>query len=337
MTFETRKAAYERLATERNSTVISFITGHRTDLPAQINPDAIPVLVEHLDLIGVTRKISLFLNSTGGSITAAWTIANLLRQFCDELEVIVPYKAHSAATLICMAADIIVMTKQATLGPVDPSITHLLNPVATNAIGARQFVPISVEAVNGYVEFLRNSLVSFRSDGPTAAGAAGDPKLQEPSSGGDLSDALAKLADHVHPIVLGEVYRQRGHIRMLAKRLLMRTLKDDAQLEKVLAFLCGDSGNHEYTIFRREAETELKLKIQKPGEAGYRLVKAIYDDFATEMLLDRELKVGPNTNTTVPVALIESLQGGEHRVDIKIVSDQHGNVRTEPTGWLKHG
>ena len=53
---------------------------------------------------------------------------NLIRQFTKNLEVIVPAKAHSAGTLICLGADTIMMTRQATLGPTDPSLTGPLNP-----------------------------------------------------------------------------------------------------------------------------------------------------------------------------------------------------------------
>ena len=47
----------------------------------------------------------------------------MLRMFCDELEIIVPARARSAGTLMCLGADAVVMTKQATLGPIDPSLT----------------------------------------------------------------------------------------------------------------------------------------------------------------------------------------------------------------------
>ncbi len=54
----------------------------------------------------------------------------MLRMFCDELEVIVPARARSAGTLMCLGADKVVMTKQATLGPIDPSLTGPLNTSA---------------------------------------------------------------------------------------------------------------------------------------------------------------------------------------------------------------
>lgn len=51
-----------------------------------------------------------------------------LPQFCSEFEVIIPHKCHSTGTLIALGANKIVMTKQATLGPIDPSVNTPLNP-----------------------------------------------------------------------------------------------------------------------------------------------------------------------------------------------------------------
>lgn len=42
--------------------------------------------------------------------------------YCDELQVIIPHKAHSAGTIISLVANEIIMIKQATLSPIDSSI-----------------------------------------------------------------------------------------------------------------------------------------------------------------------------------------------------------------------
>ena len=76
---------------------------------------------------------------------------NLIRIFCDELEVLVPMKALSAGTLISIGADRIVMTKQAALGPIDPSVNHPLNPQVSIDGRPPKLVPVSVESVRGYL------------------------------------------------------------------------------------------------------------------------------------------------------------------------------------------
>ena len=78
---------------------------------AQIAGDAIDVFINQLDKIGTVEKISLYLYTRGGFTAVAWNIVNLLRMYCDELQVIIPHKAHSAGTLISIGANSIIMTK----------------------------------------------------------------------------------------------------------------------------------------------------------------------------------------------------------------------------------
>src|SRR5262249_43060746 len=158
-------------------------------------------------------------------------------------EVIVPSKAQSAGTLICLAAHRIVMTKQATLGPIDPSVNGPLNPPVPGLPVGTVRVPVSTEAIQGFLDFARD-----------AAGIAGGAAVQE---------VFLELAKHVHPLVLGDVYRARAQIRMLSERLLRSRISDENVVKKIQDFLCSESGSHDYTINRREA-AELGLQIEKP-------------------------------------------------------------------------
>jgi len=81
-------------------------------MEAQIANDATDSFIEQLDNIGIVPRITLLLHTNGGSTLAAWNITNLIRQFCDDFEVILPVKARSAGTLMCLGANRIIMTKQ---------------------------------------------------------------------------------------------------------------------------------------------------------------------------------------------------------------------------------
>lgn len=259
-----RRAIYEQIEASRDSKVIAYVTGDRPGLETQIHPETVDLFVHHLDLIGVTKKISLVLYTRGGSTLAAWSIVNLLRHFCDHLEVIVPTKAQSAGTLIAMGADAIVMTKQATLGPIDPSINTPLNPMV--APGSPQRVPVSVEAINGFLEFSK-------------LGGDGMPP----------EALVAELTRQVHPLVLGSAFRARAQIRMLGRRLLQHHMNDPAKIDKLLDFLCSESGSHDYTIFRREARNELGLNILKPTSDEYLVLKRFAGDIGKELQLAEPL------------------------------------------------
>ena len=110
--YNERKAFYEKIEKERGSKVIAYVTGDRENLGAQIGSDVPDVLIEHLDVIGKADKISLILYTRGGDTLAAWNIVNLIREFCRELEIIIPNKCRSSGTLMSLGANNIIMTKQ---------------------------------------------------------------------------------------------------------------------------------------------------------------------------------------------------------------------------------
>ena len=70
---------------------------------------------------GLTEpNLDLILHSPGGSGGAAEQIVKYLRTKFDNIKIIVPHMAMSAATMIACAADEIVMGKHSFLGPIDP-------------------------------------------------------------------------------------------------------------------------------------------------------------------------------------------------------------------------
>lgn len=68
-------------------------------------------------------ELDLILTSPGGSPDAAEAIMDYLRTQFTHIRVIVPVAAMSAATMMSLAADEIVMGKHSQLGPIDPQIT----------------------------------------------------------------------------------------------------------------------------------------------------------------------------------------------------------------------
>src|SRR5579883_2031384 len=244
--YDGRKPLLERLEKDRASKVVLFACGDRPKLETRIARDAVDPLLEHLDTIGVVKKITLVLYTLGGDALAAWNLVNLLRLFCDDLEILVPRKAHSAGTLMCLGADRIIMTKQATLGPIDPSIDTPLNPIVPGTQNIR--APVSVEAVAGYFSIAKDEL-----------GIKDDRAM---------ADVLTNLAEKVHPLVLGAINRSRKQIQFLAGKLLKNQVKNEASRKKIIDFLCSESGSHDYTIDRREAK-QMGLQVEHPSQALY--------------------------------------------------------------------
>lgn len=64
--------------------------------------------------------IDLVLHTPGGLVLASLQIARAIKQHPGEVTVFVPHLAMSGGTLIVLAADEIVLSPHASLGPVDP-------------------------------------------------------------------------------------------------------------------------------------------------------------------------------------------------------------------------
>jgi hypothetical protein len=189
------------------------------------------------------------------------------------------------------------MTKQATLGPIDPSVNTPLNPeISGGPPNAR--VPVSVEAISGFIELTK--------------------EINEKTNA-DMTTLLSALTSQVHPLVLGQVYRTRSQIRMLGSRLLSKHMQGDDKIDKILSFLCSESGSHDYTIYWQEARDELGLNVEIPDDELYNVIKGVYDDVVGELKLvepyNPMVLLGEQDEVTYEFrrAIIESIDGGSHR------------------------
>ena len=247
MPFADRFELYRQIEKERDSSVLTYVTSDRPGMETSIAQDVIDPFVDLLDTIGPVARISLFLHTSGGHTLTAWRLINLIRMFCDELEVFVPSKAQSAGTLMSIGADRIIMTKQAVLGPIDPTLSSPLNP-QVNVGGQTTQVPVSVESVRGFLNLTRDELGIVDKE--------------------NLTKVLLELSSHIHPVVLGDIFRSTEQIRFLARKLLPRQVRDERKIDSIVDFLCADSGSHDYTIDRREA-LDLGLQVEKPSAELY--------------------------------------------------------------------
>ncbi|PIB35698.1 serine protease [Reichenbachiella sp. 5M10] len=293
--FQQRKDNYKKIEEKRGSKLLVYVTSDRPNIGAQISSDILSPFTEHLDKIGDVDKISLLIYTRGGNTLAAWSLVNLIRSFCKELEVIIPFNCHSAGTLISLGSNKIIMTKQATLGPIDPSVNGPLNPSIPGSPDPNSKVPVSVEFVDSYLQMAQKELGIKDEQG--------------------LSNILIDLTKHIHPLTLGQVYKSKSQIQMLAKKLLAHHEVEEQNEDEIIKFLCSESGSHDYTINRKEAKN-LGLNIEKPSMELYRIIKDIYDDIEKELQMrspfDPNILLGTSNQNSYQLrrALIESIDYG---------------------------
>ncbi len=78
--------------------------------------EAIYLMKDHL---AKNQPVALLVDSLGGYAKCAYQIADFLRKHCGSYKVVIPRRAKSAATLLSLGADEIIMGDCAELGPLD--------------------------------------------------------------------------------------------------------------------------------------------------------------------------------------------------------------------------
>jgi ClpP class serine protease len=137
----------QKIERKRGSKVISYITSDKEGLAVAIASDIISIIHNHILALKKADdiKLDLFIYSRGGQSDVPWAIVSMFREYAKKgsLSILIPYRAHSAATVIALGADEIIMTKKAELGPID--ITMGSGPYNPTEKDSHQRLPISVE------------------------------------------------------------------------------------------------------------------------------------------------------------------------------------------------
>ena len=249
----------------RQSIVICYLTSLRPNVPSQMADDSVRVMFDHLLRVSQRpakiKKLDIFLASNGGSGTVPWRLVSLFREFAKSICVLIPYRAYSAASLLALGADEIVMHPFGELGPIDPTVSNDFNPV--EGPGGRR-LGISVEDVRAYVNFVKSGVGITHED--------------------ELVKALEILANKVHPLALGNVERFLSQSRMIAGKILRTHMKraDDHTIKEIVENMASKLYFHGHPINRQEAKNDLKLKVVEPPMELEEAMWKLYVDFEKE-------------------------------------------------------
>jgi ClpP class serine protease len=123
-----RARLIDRIEQQRGSRVISLVHRQETmsflGIPVfrYIDVDDSEQILRAIHLTDPELPIDLVLHTPGGLALASTQIARALARHAGRVTVFVPHYAMSGGTLIALAADEIVMSEHAVLGPADPQI-----------------------------------------------------------------------------------------------------------------------------------------------------------------------------------------------------------------------
>jgi len=295
LAIQRRKDLIAKLEKELRARVVTLVTGDRQGMETRVAPDVLPLVSEHLSRIGPTENLALFLYTPGGDSIAGWGLVNLLRQYCTNLQVLIPFRALSCGTLIALGADEILMGTRGLLSPIDPSVASPFNPSAPGIQqpGVVSLLPVSVEDMIGFLDLARKEM-----------GLKADDSMVK---------VLSILAEKVHPLALGAVYRAREQNNSLARRLLLSHSNNEAKVNRIVKLLTQELPTHNYLIGRREALKEIEIDMSEPTDKIEQLMWDLYKEYENWLRLtspvSSELDLGTDDRKTVRYerAAVESL------------------------------
>lgn len=312
----------------RGSKVITYVTNDRQGpVNARVAMDIIPIISAQLRKIGKQDKIDLVLYSAGGDTMVPWRLVSMIREYCDQFSVIVPYKAHSAATMISLGADEIVMSDMSELSPIDPSTANVFNPVDPQ--NPQNRIPISVEEVMSYFDLAKNKF-----------GIKSDEELTK------IFNKFVESTPSVHPLALGNVNRTHNLIKILAKRLLKshkEAMKED-EIEKVIEFLTEKLYSHQYYIGRKEAKEDLGIKsVVFSDKELSDLMTKIYEEYNNEMNMTKiwnpETEIGESNQITkkdYKIAYVENVEVSNYfEINMEFKRVQQNTSQQTPAGIIQ--
>jgi hypothetical protein len=249
----------------RASKVICYLTSIRQNAGAQMANDAVRIFFDHLRLLPQrpVPKLDIFLCSNGGTGTVPWRLISLFREFATQVNVLLPYRAYSAATMLALGADEIIMHPFAEMGPIDPTVTNDYNPIDPQT---NQRIGISVEDVKAYVSFIKETVGISHED--------------------ELIKAIEILANKVHPLALGNVERFISQSRMIARKILLTHMNEETSkhvIDEIIETLASKLYFHGHPINRKEAvDLGLKVTPNQPPELE-ELIWKLYCDFEIDL------------------------------------------------------
>ena len=250
--------------------------------------------------IGKVDRLSFFIKSDGGSGEVSLRMVNLPRQFVGRLTALVPLECASAATMLALGADKILMGPLAYLSAVDTSLTHDLSPIDRD----NDRVRVSQDELQRVV------------------------RLWQKQADKESSNPFASLFQHVHPLVIGAVDRASALSTKLCVEILSFHLKDARKAKKISDILNSRYPSHSYPIMLREAR-RIGLNAEALDEGSNQLLcelHEIYSEMGQRASTDFDER---NSHDDSILNIIE-----DRGLQIFFQNDKDWHYRTEERRWV---
>lgn len=221
------------------------------------------------DKVNKKEELLISLDTSGGDVYAAVKIMDLLRSEYKTIKIAVMEEAKSSGTMMCLAADSVIMGPISELGPLDKPMTHPDNETYTiSALDIVKSLDVIIDSAHDkqidLVKKIKSTFGKIRQD--QAVSLAGE------SVSGLVSPLLSRqdivlYNQALRLLKMAEVYGKRyllNHLGWITNEQLKEKI---AQL--VISKLIWEYPDHGFAICRDMAEDDLFLSIEKAEDAPY--------------------------------------------------------------------
>lgn len=127
--FDLRKVCYQEIEELRKRPLLVYATRFLENLPPG-TPNFIDIFdvdgfTDLVNSISESKSVDILLHSPGGRPDATERIVSILRNKFENITFLIPHSAYSAATMLALSGNTIIMHQSATLGPIDPQINGI--------------------------------------------------------------------------------------------------------------------------------------------------------------------------------------------------------------------
>ncbi len=233
-----------------------------------IGPELFEASIDFVQKNKNLDQLNVIIWSPGGDPDFAFKTALLLKSCCSKMKVYIPYEAKSAATLLCLIANEIVMGTRSELGPLDMQLPDPRN--STQKISAL----CGYRALEAVANFLHDELdVTVQQ----LMKRAGTNVLESLTHAMQLITPMTRpLFEQVNPLDLGNFSNALDVNKKYAKELLIRSGVPADQAGNIAKTLVTDYPSHSFVIDFHEAE-RIGLRVREPNAAETKALAGAYN------------------------------------------------------------
>lgn len=266
MGYTERKQLFDSIVQKRQRPLITYVTSIRPGMSGQMAGDSIRSIIDQLNLIPEgEKKVDFLIISNGGDPITSLRIMGLLRERYEKVTVLLPYVAYSAATILSLGADEIVMHPYSNLGPVDPQLTA---PHITPS-GATEKLEFSPEDIVNYIEFLKTDVKASKEQ---------------------MMSAIQPLLEQVGALNIGSSKRSQRLSFSLSEKMLSFHIGNNKKVKEIAKALNSSYYHHGYAVGRLEAK-KMGLPVTIPDKELEDLMWSVWLDYETEMKCNESFNV----------------------------------------------